>query len=286
MFKQKKPDSTENHDSSLASIKTLDLVNSIENLKDKYKRLLQLKEINDGKLVKAKKRIENLKNKNGMELIEELGILPQSKESSMKDLIEKKRDKAIKGAFNIPKIKSSHNRYKRNSETKHNISTVPEDEEEEWKSSDSIGVSASSVMLFDEKSTENDMLALTKDNLNRFSLKNERANFQSSLVGGLMKSIIPQKSVQSYITPQASSSISWGKMIMLSGRLSLIGGTQSMFGNSISSIGSVISSIGDNLSKISGDVDESNIRMNADASMIESKAIQSLRNTFGRFSKN
>ena len=283
MFKQKKPDNIESHDSSMASIKTLELVNSIENLKDKYKRLIQLKEINDEKLVKAKKRIENLRNKNGMELIEELGMLPHSKENDMKNLIERKREKAIKGAFNIPKIKSSNNRYKRNSETKHNISTVPEDEEE-CKSSDSIGISSASVLVWEDKQTENDKLTLTKDNLNKFSLKNDRANFQTSLVGSLMKSIVPPKTVQSYITPQ--SSMSCGKMIMMSGRLSFYGGTHSLYGNSISSIGSVVSSIGDNISKISGDVDESNFRMWSEASMIESKAIESLRSTFGRFSMN
>jgi len=89
LSKQKASNDFESHNSSVTSMQTLELINTIENLKDKYKRLSQLKEKNDEKLMIAKQKIENLKSKNGAELIEELGIITKNKKQNAQELLDK-----------------------------------------------------------------------------------------------------------------------------------------------------------------------------------------------------
>mmetsp|Transcript_5107 Transcript_5107/g.6029 ORF Transcript_5107/g.6029 Transcript_5107/m.6029 type:complete len:162 (-) Transcript_5107:211-696(-) len=142
MYKHKNPVDSESNQSPMSAIRTLEIINAIENLKSKYKRLNQLKSKNDEKLLQAKNKIENLKKKNGTELIEELGLVPKSRNSKIE--INQRKEAWLKGKISLAKVKSRQSNLKKHAETKHNISTVPEDEEE-FKSSDSIDFTTTSV---------------------------------------------------------------------------------------------------------------------------------------------
>ena len=108
------------------SLSTVDLIDKLEKLKEKYNRLKVLKGKNDEKLITAKKRLDDLKNKTGLQLLHELGILNDDKETDKDDLIKRKREQAIKGSFKMPKMKS-----KFKSRKNHNVSIVQEIAEEE-----------------------------------------------------------------------------------------------------------------------------------------------------------
>lgn len=252
MYKQRRPDGvTEN--SSVSELQTLELIDKIEKHKDKYKRLKQLKTKNDNKLILAKKAVEDLKNKTGAELIEELGLISKSAPNKIDDILSKKRDQAMKGTFKMPKMKLMYNKTNKKG-TENLIGTVHEIEEESIKSEDS---NKSNPYLNKTEVTpeKKPTFQLTQDNLNKFSLKNERTKIQSSLVGGLLKSINPSNSTQSQINMRMPSSISCGKMFLMHDRLSYIG-TQSMLGQPISTINSFISSTNDSQSQLFSEFSE------------------------------
>mmetsp|Transcript_13795 Transcript_13795/g.13743 ORF Transcript_13795/g.13743 Transcript_13795/m.13743 type:complete len:88 (-) Transcript_13795:68-331(-) len=87
---------------------------------------MALKAKNDEKLQKAKRNLEALKNKNGMDLIKELNLGPKRRKDSIADLLEKKREMAMNGDFKLPKMR---NYTKRNFIPAQNISTVEEEED-------------------------------------------------------------------------------------------------------------------------------------------------------------
>jgi len=68
--------------------------------------------------------------------MQELNLMPKKDKDSIKDLLIKKRDMAMKGEFKLPKMRHNKNRQKRNGDRRNYISTVQEDDEE-GKSSDS-----------------------------------------------------------------------------------------------------------------------------------------------------
>ena len=252
MYKQRRPDGANLVNSDSNQLKVLEVIGKIEKLKDKYKRLKQLKVKNDDKLIKAKQAVEDLKKKNGAELIEELDLLPKNKSDKLEDLLSKKRDQAMNGTFKLPKMKNKSNKMIKNRDN--NISTVHEIEEEEIKSSGS----SSNTNLNTTRMTvtpEKGGILLTQDNLNKLSLKNERTKIQSSLVGGLLKTINPANGTQSQIDmrPGGDSSINCGKMFMLNERMSFIG-TSSMLGPSFSTINSLLSSNNETQSHIFSDI--------------------------------
>ena len=209
-------------------------------------------------MVFAKQKLDALKKKNGIELMEELNLIPKTHEDNIKELLDKKRDMAIKGSFKLPRLRTTASKNKRNTELKQNISTVQEDEDEECKSSDSIDVTSQSISCF-ETPGKSDRPSLTKDNLNRMSLKQDRSNFQGSLIGNLMKTIHPPSAAYSQIDMRASPRISCGKMFMLSDRLSFIG-TSSMLGQSFSTVHSMLSSMNDTQSQFISDFDDMSLR--------------------------
>jgi len=144
----------------------------------------------------------------------------------------------MKGDYKLPNIRSSNHKHKRNCDIKHNISTVPEDEEE-CKSSDSIEITSSSIACDSPIKPGN--FTLTRGNLNKLELKNERATVQSSLIGDLMKDMSNGRASQSYMHGSSTQKLTCGKMFMLSDRYSFIG-TASLLGTNISTIISGISS--------------------------------------------
>ena len=234
-----------------------------------------LNKTNDTKLLKAKSDIDSLKTKSGKELIEELGI-----KSSIDENLMKNSD--LRGRCNISKMKSSHNRYNRNSQLRNNISTVQEDEQEDSKSDSS---SDESVLCetSENHSIENSMM-LTKNNLNKFSMKNERADFQNSLVGTLYKSIIPKTNVQSYVSAQTATKMSCGKMIMLSDKLSFIGSSKSLIWRPSSALGSAISSLDGNTSKnYIENTNHCKINQSVTDYTLGSSILERFKNTYNRF---
>ena len=134
--------------------------------------MIELKELNDEKLHKAKKKIEGLKTKNGRQLMIELGIIkPDDKYKDTSQYIQNSKDKVLRGRFSLPKMSSKYDRYQRNSQIRVDISTVQEDELEESNSNNSVDQSVPSVSCEESVSIQNETLMLTKDNLNKFSLK-------------------------------------------------------------------------------------------------------------------
>jgi len=87
--------------------------------------------------LKAKKSVEVLKTKNGLELMEELNLIPKKQKDTIKELLEKKRDMAMKGTFKLPKFRNQQNRGRKTQIFDNNISTV-EEEDEEHKSGEHL----------------------------------------------------------------------------------------------------------------------------------------------------
>jgi hypothetical protein len=108
-----------------------------------------------------------LKSKNGVELMQELNLLQNKETNSIHDLLSKKREMAIKGHFNLPKMRNP----KHKPEHKNNISIVQENSDEE--SNSSIEPPSDTSALIPSTS----MLSLTKQNLNRMTMKQQRSKF-------------------------------------------------------------------------------------------------------------
>ncbi|CAI2363691.1 unnamed protein product [Moneuplotes crassus] len=247
-----------------------DLISSMKEYKDKYKKLMALKAKNDEKLQKAKRNLEALKNKNGMDLIKELNLGPKRRKDSIADLLEKKREMAMNGDFKLPKMR---NYTKRNFIPAQNISTVEEEEDcEEFESSgksrDYINLTRDALKKMDGSKPERtrqtiahinftteENKACTKDNLQKMNLKQNRQTFHGSLVGNLMNSYKNPGAVHSQINFKTSGVTSCGKLFMLADRLSFAG-TSSVIGHSFSTIGSVFSSISGSRSNLISETEE------------------------------
>lgn len=88
-------------------------------------------------MVKAKQSVEALKSKNGIELMEEISLIPKRQKDTIKELLDKKRDMAMKGSFKLPKMRNTPHRGKKKFTLDYNISVVEEEEDdEEHKSGD------------------------------------------------------------------------------------------------------------------------------------------------------
>lgn len=99
--------------------------------------------------------------------MKELNLLNNKETDSIHDLLSKKREMAIKGNFNLPKMRNP----KHKQEHKNNISIVQENSAEESNSSFEPPSDNSSLI------PSSSMLSLTKQNLNRMTLKNQRTKF-------------------------------------------------------------------------------------------------------------
>lgn len=155
---------------------TKDRASVMKGYKDKYKKLMALKAKNDEvglesyfqKLHKAKKSLEALKNKSGVDLIKELNLVPRKKSDTVTELLEKKREIAMKGEFKLPKMRN----YNRKSfAPKHNISTVLEEEDDEdFKSSgqskDYINLTRDALKKVDGSKTDRRRKNMTQTEFN------------------------------------------------------------------------------------------------------------------------
>jgi hypothetical protein len=139
--------------------------------------------------------------------MQELNLVPKQQKDTIKELLDRKREMAIKGSYKLPNMRMTAGKMKRNNDLRHNISTVEEEDDEEHKSVESLELTKRSLKGY-ETPVKKDKLALTKDNLNKMVLKDQRANFQGSLVGNLMNSFHQSNISHSKIDFRVSPGIS------------------------------------------------------------------------------